>query len=91
MSKKIHSDVTVTLKVHNELRTARTLIVEPWTTEYSLPSGKSLDVILTGDPKFPLEIHVSEEDITVHGFDSAGATMSVRDGEIEAEHLRWPR
>jgi hypothetical protein len=87
MSKNKRADITVTLKVYNELGTSRTLIIEPWLTEYSLPSGKSLDVILTGDPRFPLEVHVSEEDITVFGFDSSGATMSVRDGENEAEHL----
>jgi hypothetical protein len=91
MSNHKRDRVTVTLKVQNDRSSSKSLIIEPWLTEYTLHAGKSLEVVLSGDPKYPLAIHVNDENITVYAFDSAGATMSVRDGEIEAEHLRWPR
>ena len=84
-------EVRIALRVTNNLTQSRTLIVEPWLSEYALPTGKSLDLLLTGHPKHRLEVDVDDAHITVYGFDSEGATMSVRDGENEAEHLRFPR
>ena len=80
-----NANVTVMLKITNCLATPRTLVIEPWTTEYDLPPGKTLDVVARGDPKYPLEVEVEEGRIVVTSFDSAGATMSVLDRGAEAK------
>ena len=91
MSTPQRNEVSITVKVANNLASPQALVIEPWLTEYALPQGKTLDVVLTGDPKYALEVSVDDERITVFCFDSAGATMSVRDQGIEAKHLTWPR
>jgi hypothetical protein len=91
MSTPQRNEVSITVKVANNLASPRTLVIEPWLTEYALPQGKSLDVVPTGDPKCALEVNVDDERITVFCFDSAGATMSVRDQGVDARHLTWPR
>ncbi len=67
--------VTVVLK--NALRSDRTLMVEPWTTEYTLQSGQRYEVRAEGDLSLPLEIELTDEGVTLCSFDSEGALVTV--------------
>jgi hypothetical protein len=87
----IAREVSISIKVTNRLSTLQSLIVEPWLTEYALPSGKALTVTLTGDPKYPIEVETGPEHITIYAFDSAGATVSVLDNGKEAPHMVRPK
>lgn len=73
---------TVTLKLTNSLGSARVVVLEPWTGEYTLDSGKSLEVIADGDMSLPLEIELVDDRIVVYAFDSAGAILRIfQDGK----------
>jgi len=79
----------VTLRLTNQLSDWRTVVLEPWTGEYKLRSGETLDVVANGNRDLPLQIELSEDRIIVYCFDSAGAQMSIfRNGkEVRAsEH-----
>ncbi len=72
-----------TLKVTNSLDTARVLMLEPWTGEYSLPPGKTLEVLAEGDLSYPLEVEIAEDRIIVHGFDTTDSMLTVFDNGRE--------
>jgi hypothetical protein len=66
----------------NSLGVARTVVLEPWTGEYTLLPGKAFDIIAEGDVALPLQVELSDERVIVYCFDSAGAQMSIfQDGQ----------
>jgi hypothetical protein len=67
----------VTLRLTNSLAGPRTIVLEPWTGEYTLQPGKSFDIIAEGDLAYPLQVELSEDRVIVYCFDSAGAEMSI--------------
>jgi hypothetical protein len=67
----------IRLQITNSLSSARILMIEPWTGEYPLPPGKSLDVLAEGDISYPLEIKVTEEQFIVYGFDTTNSLLTV--------------
>ena len=73
----------VTLRLRNSLQERRTLILEPWTTEYVLEPGQTVVLVAEGDLSLPLEIELFEDQMIVYAFDSVGALLSVLtpDGE----------
>ena len=81
------NEVSISIKVTNRLSARQSLVVEPWLTEYDLPPGKTLTVIMTGDPAYPLEIETAPKQVTIHAFDSAGANYTVLDGGNKASHI----
>jgi hypothetical protein len=76
--------VSVTIKVTNRLRESRALVIEPWLNEFLLAPGKSLDVMVTGDPNWPLEVEIEDDRFVVYGFGSAHSTVSVLDQGVRA-------
>ncbi|HEV7703924.1 MAG TPA: hypothetical protein VGO46_06500 [Gemmatimonadaceae bacterium] len=83
-----NKDVSVTLRVTNSLATRRTLVIEPWLNEYAMPPGTVLDVTFTGDREYRLGVEIEGDRFVLFGFDSKGATMSVKDNGVEAQWLR---
>jgi hypothetical protein len=79
----------VTLKVTDSLPSARLLMIEPWTGEYDLPPGKTLDVLAEGDLTYPLEIEVTEDRFILYGFDSVDSMLTVFDNGKELKS--YPR
>lgn len=78
------SDTTgrMTLRLTNRLDVPRTIVLEPWTGEYTLYPGKSFDVVAEGDLAQPLEVEITDDRVVVYCFDSAGASMTVyQDGK----------
>jgi hypothetical protein len=73
----MENNARVTLRVTNSLEDARTVVLEPWTGEYTLQPGKSFDIVAEGQLSFPLQVELSENQVIVHCFDSAGAKMSI--------------
>ncbi|CAN5821445.1 hypothetical protein BH11GEM2_BH11GEM2_05730 [soil metagenome] len=67
----------VTLRLSNNLDVARTVVIEPWTGEYTLRPGKAFDIVAEGDLGYPLQLELSEDRIIVYCFDSEGAQMSI--------------
>jgi len=67
----------VTLRLTNHLSHPRTLILEPWTTEYTLQAGDSIEILAEGDVSLPLEVEVANNSWTLHCFDSQGALLTV--------------
>jgi hypothetical protein len=88
MWKRKRDTVTVMIKVTNKLSSPRTLVIEPWLNAYALPVGKALDVTFTGKPHYSLKLEVEDDRFVLFGFDSAGATMSVKDNGVQAKWLR---
>ncbi len=79
----------VALRLTNQLSDERTVVLEPWTGEYKLRAGGTVDIVATGNRDLPLEIELNEDRIIVYCFDSAGAQMSIfRDGQelTSSEH-----
>jgi len=74
-------NIKVTLRLTNSLDVARTVVLEPWTGEYTLRPGETFDIIAQGDVALPLQVELTEDRVIVYCFDSAGAEMSIfRDG-----------
>ena len=73
----------VTLRVTNNLDTARTVVLEPWAGEYTLRPGGAFDVVAEGDINHPLQIELIEDRVIVYCFDSEGAEMSVFENGVE--------
>jgi hypothetical protein len=67
----------VTLRLTNRLNEPRTLILEPWTTEYTLQAGDSIEILAEGDLSLPLEVEVDSTQWTLYSFDSKGALLTV--------------
>ena len=67
----------VTLRLTNRLEAPQTLVLEPWTTEYKLQPGESIDILAEGNVELPLEVEVEGDQLTLHSFDSAGALLTV--------------
>ena len=67
----------VKLRVTNHLDVTRTVVLEPWTGEYTLLPGKSFDIIAEGDLNLPLEVEVVEDRIVVYALDSEGALLRI--------------
>ena len=80
--------VTIKVRITNRLETTQTLMIEPWTTEYVLPPGRTLDVIAKGDPRYPLEVELDEAYVTFTGFDSEGAIVDVFQNGVPATPVR---
>jgi hypothetical protein len=91
MRKSKSASVSVTIKVTNKLVSARALVIEPWLDEFVLEPGKTLHVILHGDPKWPLEIEIDDDRFVVYGFDSTDATVSVQDQGVRAKDVNVER
>lgn len=71
------NNTKVTLRLMNSLDVARTVVLEPWTGEYTLQPGRSFDIVAEGDISYPLQVELSEDRVIVYCFDSAGAQMSI--------------
>jgi hypothetical protein len=67
----------VTLRLTNRLSAPRTVVLEPWTGEYTLEPGKTFEIVAEGDITYPLEVEVSDDRFVVYAFDSAGAMLTV--------------
>jgi hypothetical protein len=67
----------VTLKFSNKLPTQRTLVLEPWSGEYLLAPGKTLEVVAEGDTSYPLEVELDEDRIVLYGFDTTDSMLTV--------------
>ena len=67
----------VRLRVTNQVPSAQTLVLEPWTTEYKLDPGESLDIVAEGDVAYPLQVELIPGQVILHSFDSKGAMMTV--------------
>jgi hypothetical protein len=80
----------VMLKITNSLPHARLLMIEPWTGEYPLPPGKTLEVLAEGDLTYPLEIEVTEERFIVYGFDTKNSLLTVFDNGTELKSFPNP-
>lgn len=74
-----NSSGRITLKITNSLTSARLLMIEPWTGEYNLPPGKTLEVVAEGDLAYPLEVEVTEDRFIVYGFDTINSLLTVFD------------
>ena len=61
--------------IRNGDETPETVILEPWTTQHHLKPGGAVTVLAEGDARFPLEIEVRGNEITVYCFDSKGALL----------------
>lgn len=76
----------IKVRISNSLAEMRWVMLEPWTGEYRLEAGKSLDLITHGDISLPLEVELSGDTIIVYALDSEGATVQIfRDG-VELQH-----
>lgn len=73
----MEKNAKVTLKLTNNLGAPRTVVLEPWTGEYTLPPGETFEIVAEGDLTYPLEVELSEDRVIVYCFDSAGAQMSI--------------
>jgi hypothetical protein len=73
----------VVIKITNSLNVSRILMLEPWTGEYDLPPGKTLDVVAEGDLRLPLEIEITDERVIIYGFDSSYSLLTAFDGATE--------
>ena len=63
-------------------------MLEPWTGEYRLGVGESLDVVVQGSAETPLEVALENDRCVVYAFDTAGSTLvAFRDGKsLRSEH-----
>jgi hypothetical protein len=67
----------VKVRLTNSLPTPRTVVLEPWTGEYTLQPGKTFDIVAEGDLEYPLAIEIIEDRLVVYAFDSAGAMLTI--------------
>ena len=82
------NSVRFTLRFVNKINRRQTVVLEPWTGEYRLAPGTSLDIVVEGQPVSPLGIEIDNDWITVTAFESAGAELiAYRNGiELRSEH-----
>ena len=80
----------VLLKITNALPHSRLLMIEPWTGEYPLAPGKTLEVLAEGDLTYPLEIEITEERFIVYGFDTTDSLLTVFDNGVELKSFPKP-
>jgi hypothetical protein len=73
----MNENAKVKLRLTNSLDAARTVVLEPWTGEYTLRPGSSFDIVAEGDLAYPLQVELSLDRVIVYCFDSAGAQMSI--------------
>jgi hypothetical protein len=80
--------IRFTLRLTNRLESNRTVVLEPWTGEYRLAAGESLDVIVEGSPETPIEVELDAERIIVYAFDTTDSMLTAfRNGEeLRSEH-----
>lgn len=71
------TSASVTLRLTNHLSVSRTVVLEPWTGEYTLEPGKSFDIVAEGDLTHPLVVEISEDRFVVCAFDSVGAMLTI--------------
>ena len=77
---------TMVLKFTNSLTQARTLILEPWTGEYSIAPGNSVELVAEGPPPQNFEIELLEDTVVVYALGGEGTDVRVfRDGEEVAK------
>jgi len=69
--------VKITLRLTNSLESDRTVVLEPWSGEYTLRPGKAFDIVAEGDPTSRLEIELSNERVIVYSFASVDAQLSI--------------
>lgn len=76
------------LRFFNNVGRLLTVVLEPWTGEYRLAPGTSLDIVVKGEPVSPLDVEIDDDWITVTAFESAGAMLTAyRNGvELRSEH-----
>ena len=67
----------IRLQLVNTRSSDRTLMLEPWTTEYVLKPQTIYEIIAEGDTSLPIRIELTAEGITVGALDSEGAGMSI--------------
>jgi hypothetical protein len=75
----------INLKLTNSLGTPRTVVLEPWTTEYVLAPGRTFEIVAEGDLSYSLGIELFEEQVIVHSLDSEGAMLTVFENGKELE------
>jgi len=80
--------IQFTLRLTNRLESNRTVVLEPWTGEYRLSAGETLDVVVEGSPETPVEVELDAERIVVYAFDTTDSMLTAfRNGkELNSEH-----
>ena len=78
----------VTVGLRNTLQRECILVVEPWTTEYTLQPGGRYEIRAEGDFSLPLDIELTEEGVTLCSFDAEGALVTVLSGGVEVPPRR---
>jgi len=73
----MEKNAKVTLQLTNNLGTARTVVLEPWTGQYTLQTGETFDIVAEGDLAYPLKVELIEDRVIVYCFDSEGAQMTI--------------
>jgi hypothetical protein len=64
----MEKNAKVTLQLTNNLEVARTVVLEPWTGEYTLQPGKRFDIVAEGDLAYPLQVELSGNRVVVYCF-----------------------
>jgi hypothetical protein len=79
--------VRFTLRLTNTLAEPRTVVLEPWSGEYTIAAGTQLDVVVEGTPRTPLEVELDGDRVIVYGFDTTDSLLTAyRDGhELRSE------
>jgi hypothetical protein len=75
-----YRDTRITLHIVNTESAERTLMIEPWTTEYSLTPKDEYQLALKGENGRPIRIELTPDGLTVCAIDSKGATAEVTRG-----------
>ncbi len=72
----------VTLKLTNSLDRPRTVVLEPWTGEYTLRPGTCVEIVAEGSLDYPLEVELVDDRVVIYAFDSEGAMLTIfQDGK----------
>jgi hypothetical protein len=64
-------------RVTNRMSVARTLVLEPWATEYHFPPGKTYEIRGEGDLRAPFEIEWYDDRVVIYSIDTKGSLMTV--------------
>jgi len=80
--------VRFVLRLTNRLDVSRTVVLEPWTGEYQLAAGATLDIEVSGTPTTPLHLELDGDQLILYAFDTTDAMLTAyRDGkELRSEH-----
>lgn len=74
---------TIRIIVRNSLSEARTVVLEPWSGQYTLPANHAYEIVAYGDLSLPIELELFDDQLIVHSLDSAGAMLRIFANGIE--------